>query len=171
MLNSLSNDKTQKTYNDAQQANFIKLVLSLIEIQNEQLHLATTFFLKAKGYNLIDNALNKYIIDTYALNTKLIQLSMVINQKQMDVNTIYELTTTYTNDYYNNVNKLKHISEMCENSNIRVENQFIKLYMDINSHSNIDFNIPNAVYDIKKYLQPLINAPTRKASRITKFNQ
>ena len=162
-------NKLNPKFDDEQQANFIQLILKLIEIQNQQIALASDFFLNSLGYLSLNHGLQKYLINTYQLNTKLMRETSQINQKQVDVDTIYRLTTNYTNEYYNNIYILKSLSENCENSKIKIEQDFNKFFLVLSSHDNVDFNIAESVYQIKRNLQTKINLETQKLSRINKF--
>lgn len=154
-----------KEYDDKQQSNFIFLLLKMLEIHSFQLKLATNFFIKSKGYLTLDNALSKYIIESNALINEYVKTSMIINQDRISIDNIYTLISRYSFEYYKSLTRLEVLSNEYIFSNIKIEAAFSKLYMEMVTHEEIDYNLPEEIYQLKRSLQPNVSASVQKATR------
>ena len=154
-----------KEYDDKQQSNFIFLLLKMLEIHSFQLKLATNFFIKSKGYLTLDNALSKYIIESNALISEYVKTSMIINQDRISIDNIYTLISRYSFEYYKSLTRLEVLSNEYIFSNIKIEAAFSKLYMEMVTHEEIDYNLPEEIYQLKRSLQPNVSASVQKATR------
>ena len=90
---------------------------------------------------------------------------MIINQDRISIDNIYTLISRYSFEYYKSLTRLEVLSNEYIFSNIKIEAAFSKLYMEMVTHEEIDYNLPEEIYQLKRSLQPNVSASVQKATR------
>lgn len=156
-------------YNEIAQMKYIKYVMSLIDLLNEQSYVATKIFIKLKGHHLIESTLYHYLESTNTQLNELIKDSMHMNQDLIQTDIMYENVTTYSNNYYANMKLLQSTSDEFDKSNSPIELEFNKMYYKLHTLAIKSFNIASETYDIKIALQDQISSETQQKTRSNKL--
>lgn len=156
-------------YNEIVQMKYIKYVMSLIDLLNEQSYIATKIFIKFKGHHLIESTLYHYLESTNTQLNELIKDSMYMNQDLIQTDIMYKNVTTYSNNYYANMKLLQSTADEFDKSNNPIELEFTKMYYKLHTLAIESFNIASETYDIKIALQDQISSETQQKTRSNKL--
>lgn len=157
------------TYNIDAQSAYTGMVMQLMTLQIEQIHEATSFYLKIKGHPLLDSMLHKYLMNTQDLQTKLIEESGRMNMVELSTDEIYIKTHLFRTMYYNGLQHLGQLANPYANSENELEKSFFELYYNLYIHSYYPFNLYTIANDITKSIKESVSSVTfDEVYRITK---